>query len=278
MTTVPPMPNQPTYNIDQLARTDLRVSTGPYDPNRLPKFWADPGALESPQATVTYITGYQLDGNNVIQPIRLTLSSAQAAVANIPPVAVAYPPYNPPASTATRAGMVIPAEELSTYIDAVNVAAWFGVAPSEVHEQVFPGFPNIYPAGEMRRTYGFIFNGSFLVVGMLMAAKYVNGVGAPGSWNIIKPGGTDVPGVFWVPGPNGVKDDRTPIAFPLRALTSVEKIIQGPLAQLMVQRTDLQPSPVGPVAPLADSQMLADTHDMLSVLYTLMTGKPFVRG
>lgn len=244
------MGTTPTYPMPisgiMLAGIALVNESPVFDPTQGVKRWADPskGALP-PAGAANYMVFDPASGTEV--PLRIT--NAVAATANIPAI---YPPYKPsPATTPatlTCSGnpalvLPLPAQSLSTVDQANALAAEIGPAIGQQLQVTVwnqPGW-TFNPNGETREQF-MVFAGSVSGnVGNLLAAKYVNGVGGPGTWtlsasNQIVWNAVSVP----QPGPNTPAD----IPFPVRALLPGESFQSGGLPGIweVISSTSFNPS------------------------------------
>lgn len=179
----------------------------PYDPNKLPKFWLDPGGpfLNNKSYLIAGLQG----------PERLLLGLDIACNVNIPPTKHYFPSYVAPESVATRGG----AQLNPIYFSSAEDVEWaMGVfSATDKHIKEILDFPIDYKT-ETRRIYEILVNGLWLNVGQLVASFNSGGIGAPGHWE----------GSQFIPNPNElVIDQRNPVPFPIRLLTSTEKVISG---------------------------------------------------
>jgi hypothetical protein len=203
-----------------LAGITLVTDSATFDPTQAVKRWVDASKSSLPPGDpANYMVFDPVSGTEV--PLKIT--NAVAATANVPSM---YTPYTPtPATTPatlTCSGnsalvLPVPATSLSTLDQANALAAEIGPAIGltllvTIWNQAGWTFN---ANGEMREQF-MVFSGSVSgYVGYLLAAKYANGIGAPGSWSLNAAGqivwnGVPVP----QPGPNTPPD----IPFPVRAL------------------------------------------------------------
>jgi hypothetical protein len=242
----PPQPNRVYYGVGALAlfQTFTRdkylsafgVQAPPYDPTRVVKSWFDSTVDTSNPSNVALYNVVAQDQNGNWGLQQLVMPAQEAATVNLTG-GISYPPYVVAPTQATRGGSGINALYLSLTSDAQQLMTEIGGA-SIIDEGNSPVFPVIYPANEPRRVWDIVFQGEPLNVGLLLAAKYANGVGAPGQWNTSS--GTPV----WVPAPpppTGAGDTRPPRPMPVRSLLPNEKFQTG-LMGVGIIRTDLQES------------------------------------
>ncbi len=241
---VPPQPDQVYYGVQELAlfKTYTRdsylaafgVHAPAYDPSRVLKSWFDSTVDTSDSGNVAVYRVIAQDSSGNWGVRQLVMPAAEAATVNLPG-AVFYPPYVVSPTKATRGGSGINAEYLSLESDAKQILAEIG-GTGLLDEGASAVFPVVYPADEPRRVWDVIFKGQPLNVGLLLAAKYANGVGAPGRWDT---SGSDAVWVSDPPAPTGVTDTRPPRPVPVRDLLPNEKIQVG-LMGVGILRTDLQ--------------------------------------
>jgi hypothetical protein len=203
-----------------LAGITLAQQSATFDPTQAPKDWVDPSkAALPPGDPANYMVFDPGSGTEV----PLKISNAVAATANVPAI---YPPYTPsPATTPatlTCGGnpslvLPVPAQSLSTLGQANALAAEIGPALGlQLQVTVWnqPGW-TFNANGETRQQF-MVFAGAVSGnVGNLLAAKYANGVGAPGSWSLNASNQ-----IVWnaVPVPQPGPSTPPEMPFPVRAL------------------------------------------------------------
>lgn len=174
---------------------------------------------------------------------------------------ITYPSYVVPPTQATRAGSAINALYLSLESDAQEILREIG-GTSILDEGNTAIFPIVYPAEEPRRAWDVVFQGQPLNVGLLLNAKYAQGIGAPGHWD------TTHGDAVWVPdppAPTGLDDTRTPRSMPVRDLLANEKFQAG-LMGVGIVRTDLQQTQAE-----AAGQFTPDDRATLKQIYQIVS-------
>lgn len=132
------------------------------------------------------------EGGQVVKKT-ITMTYRQAAQVNFQGVH-AYPKYIVAATAATKGGQLIPAQYLSTPLEA-NQLAWaidpdgtLGIKDHIIQEGESDGSDNTlfggahYPDDEPRRLCSFAYNGQLFNCGLLIKSMNANGVGTPGRW------------------------------------------------------------------------------------------------
>jgi hypothetical protein len=177
----------------------------------------------------------------------ITMPATEAATVNLYG-ACSYPAYAvaPTGATEILGGAVNPVD-LSMQADAIALATSFGLTAAAVTDG---GAGNVnYPADEQRRVWVIAYKGAGLCAGSLLAEMYVNGVGAPGQWNL---SGT---APVWVPTSVSLPPQNPAWDVPTRPMLANEAIATS-LFGCMVYRKDM-PSvynpAVTPAAPAAGS-------------------------
>jgi len=245
-----------------LAGIALVSESAVFDPAQAVKRWVDPSKAALPPADAANYMVFD-SGSGTEVPLKIT--NAVAATANVPAV---YPPYNPNPSTtpATLTSgnnpaliLPVPAQSLSTLDQANALAAEIGPAIGlqlAVTVWTQPGW-TFNANGETRQQF-IVFAGSVTGnVGDLLAAKYANGVGAPGSWtlsasNQIVWNSVPVP----QPGPNTPPD----IPFPVRALQPGESFQCGGLPGIWEVVSSNSFNPAAPATAGQVGQLQADVN------------------
>lgn len=215
------------------------VQAPDFDASLPPKYWFDSTADTSNPANIALYDQVALSGL-AASIVQMQMPASQAAAVNIPGL-VTYPAYVIAPTDATVNAQPINPDVLSSYQDAVNLAASWGLGSAAV----FDGDPTIgpflvtYPADESRRQWMILFNGTAQNVGVCLEQMYAQGMGHPGSW--VLSGAAPV----WTPSPDppdgitsGVPQPGTEVAVPVRALLENEEMIST-LGGAMVARTDL---------------------------------------
>ena len=266
----PPQPDLAYYGTEALIlfrsftrdtyQAAFGVSAPPYDPSRVIKTWFDSTAdTSNPNNVAIYKTLTQVSPG-VWGLQQMVLPALEAASVNLTG-AITYPPYVAAPTQATRGGSGINGLYLSLSIDALALMAEIG-GTSIVDEGATAVFPIVYPAGELRRAWDIMFKGTPLNVGLLLAAQYAQGVGAPGHWDT---SGSDAVWVPDPPAPTGIDDTRPPRPMPMRDLLPNEVFKTG-LMGVGITRTDLQQA-----ANQASGEFTADDRATLQQIYQLLT-------
>jgi hypothetical protein len=264
-----PQPNQAYYGVEALTlfrsftrdiyQAAFGVEAPPYDPSRVIKTWFDSTAdVSSPNNVAVYKTLAQISPG-VWNLQQMVIPALEAASVNLPG-AVTFPPYVPAPTKATRGGSGINGLYLSLLTEAQSLMAEIG-GTALADEGATSVFPVVYPADELRRTWDIVFKGAALNVGLLLAAKYAKGFGAPGHWNT---SGSDA---VWVPDPpaaTGEDDARPPRPMPMRDLLPNEMFKTG-LMGVGIVRTDLQQA-----INQANGEFTADDRATLQQIYQLL--------
>lgn len=245
----PAQPDQAIYGFSALQTVPVftrasylaafGVQAPDFDAAKPPKYWFDSSVDTSNAANVAIYDQVQLSGLSA-EIVQMQLPAAEAACVNIPGL-LTYPPYVIVPTDATISGQPINPDVLSSYQDAVNLAASWGLGSSAV----FDGDPTIgpflvnYPADETRRQWMILFKGVAENVGICLAAMYAQGIGHPGSWDL------DGADPAWIPVPDppdgissGVPQPGTDVPIPVRPLLPNEQII-ATLGGAMIARTDM---------------------------------------
>ncbi len=218
------MGTTPTYPMSingiMLGGITRVTESATFDPTQAVKGWVDTskGSL-TPGDPANYMVFDPVSGTEV--PLKIT--NAVAASANVPAICAPYTPT--PATTPATLTCIgnpalilpVPPTSLSTLDQANALAAEIGPAIGLTLQVTIwnqAGW-TFNAKGETREQF-MVFSGSVSsYVGYLLAAKYANGIGAPGTWSLNAAGqivwnGVPVP----QPGPNTPPD----IPFPVRAL------------------------------------------------------------
>ncbi len=140
-----------------------------YNPALPPKSWVGSGAFKI----------FDYDKGAIVD---ITVPGSQDGV-NIPGVK-SYPAYIVAPTKASAGGSIINPIYMSMQSDAQTLMTELNGINLQQEDQ--PGFPTTYPADELRRDWYFILNGQSVNVGALLLMKNVNGVGAPGRWDLTK--------------------------------------------------------------------------------------------
>jgi hypothetical protein len=221
------------------------------------KSWFDSTVDTSDPGNVAVYKIFAQDSSGNWGVRQMVLPAAEAASVNLPG-AITYPPYAIAPTKATRGGSGINAEYLSLDSEANQLMAEIG-GSNLLDEGNSAVFPVIYPADEPRRVWDIVFKGQPLNVGLLLAAKYAKGVGAPGHWDT---SGSDAVWVPDPPAPTGANDNRPPRPLPVRDLLPNEKIQIG-LMGVGILRTDLQRD--------ASGAFTADDRATLQQIYQIVS-------
>jgi hypothetical protein len=203
-----------------LAGITMVTESATFDPTQAVKRWVDASKSGLPPGDpANYMVFDSVNGTEV--PLKIT--NAVAATANVPAI---YAPYTPtPATTPATLTCIgnpalilpVPPTSLSTLDQANALAAEIGPAIGlTLQVTIWNQAGWTFNANGETREQFMVFAGNVSsYVGYLLAAKYANGIGAPGSWSLNAAGqivwnGVPVP----QPGPNTPPD----IPFPVRAL------------------------------------------------------------
>jgi hypothetical protein len=174
----------------EFNRISYKAATGTdapeYDSTRDVKLWLDTAAGKGKPAKYKTWTF-------TAQPeyIKLSIPAWYAKTVNLPPDPVSYPVWNPPPSDAVvmSGGVAVSpidpfylatqdqADQLYKELGAVGgVQLWTpDPGPGDIHVQY---------GEDPRREFQFLFKSQMLTVGLLLKQMYVNGVGAPGAWDL----------------------------------------------------------------------------------------------
>lgn len=243
----PEQPNEPFYPISKLylfPRYDRRSwekahgrQAPPYDPNRRPKYWADPEAAQRSDANGQVEYDYFDFGAREFR--KLSLSVNEAETPNLPGRYV-YPKYEPaptPAVVMNPGGSTSPINPvmLASRDEAEALAAELD-ADAVLEQDQFAGAFRIDWSGETRRIFMLRIGGQLYNAGLLLARKNRHGVGAPGEWTR---GSSGQP--IWIPKPQETgEDDRRPeVPMPIRPLLENEQLYLGNPFKVIVYRTDM---------------------------------------
>ena len=245
----PAQPDQAIYGLSALQTVPtftrasylaaFGVQAPDFDAAEPPKYWFDSRADTSNPANLAIYEQVELSGLSA-QIEQMQLPAAQAASVNIPGLLV-YPPYVIAPTAATISGQPISPDVLSSYQDAVNLAASWGLGSSAV----FDGDPTVgpffvlYPSSETRRQWMILFNGVSENAGICLAEMYAQGIGYPGNWDLTGAEPVWTPALAPADGiTSGVPQPGTEVPVPVRALLPNEEII-ATLGGAMVARTDM---------------------------------------
>lgn len=237
----PVQPNQANYPVSALSlfqdytRDGYLVAFGvqapAWSPARAAKYWFDSTVDSASSAPVSYSV---FDAASATFQT-LTLSASEAATVNLPG-AVSYAPDVIAPTAANRSGAPVTPQWLSLQADAAQLMTQLG-GSGLMDVGAIGTNPVVYPASEPRRMWTFTLNGTPLNVGMLLVSQNLEGIGAPGHWDLSKPGNP-----IWVstPAPTGLDDTRAAIAMPVRSLLANEKLMPSPLGlgSATIVRTD----------------------------------------
>ena len=246
---VPPQPSVAVYGPDDLQLfvsytratylTAFGVDAPTYNPTPDPaknftarsKSWWDSGAASKADAfgNVTYSALAAMQPNPatpVYESLVMTLAEAMAV--NIPGIH-SYPPYVIQPTQTTSGGSVINPVYLSTSDQANAIMA--AVSGTSLSMESYS-----YPTNEPRRVYNFLFKGQLVNVGQCVQLMNAEGVGAPGTWNLMgafPAWVTAVPSVLPMPNPSW--------DIPQRPLLPNEIIVPAQLPpNWNIARTDMQ--------------------------------------
>jgi len=249
---LPPLPSSATYGPEQLQiftrfnRGTYMAKFGqqapPWDKSKPIKRWFHTGAA----STENYL--YFNDSAKQLQV--MTMSAEEAASINLPG-SYDYPAYviAPTPATIISMGSRYPvrADVLSAEEDARGLAdilqRFLGPVPAiQVRESdSFTGVNLAVDWGaETRRAWTVVIGSQAYSVGLLLRTRNLNGVGAPGVWNV-KVGLAPT----WAPaspGETGEQDIRPEVPIPCRALQQNESIRPHPLGPVYIYRNDM-PNP-----------------------------------
>lgn len=245
----PAQPDQAIYGLSALetvpgfTRESYLATFGVQAPNfdagKPPKYWFDSTADTSAAGNVAVYLQAALSGLSA-RIIQMQMPASAASAVNIPG-RITYPAYVIAPTSAAINGQPINADVLSSYQDAVNLAASWALGGSAVFDgdPVIGPFAIVYPASEPRRQWMILFQGVAQNVGVCIAAMYGEGIGHPGAWDL---SGAEP---LWKPAPDppdgittGVPQAGSEVPVPVRALLPNEQIITT-LGGAMVARTDM---------------------------------------
>jgi hypothetical protein len=269
--------NKAHYSVDTLRlfdrydRTSWEQTFGeqapPWDSTRLTKNWIDPEADElNPR---TYIT-YDVFNSTARKFEKLRINAREAATPNLKGKNV-YPDYK---IDSTQAVVMDPrAGELPVDIRLLSYRMQAEELAKELSATIIIGTPSpLYETqwrGEIRRKWLLRLDKGLHNVGLLLNHKYINGVGAPGTWKIQQTGERT-----WIPErpPTG-ENVRGEVPIPCRLLAENEALYLDHPMKVSVYRTDIsgpfnQPSVEDSIASLmvdvaTMKQMLSEMHSFL---------------
>jgi len=224
-----------------------------WDKTRRIQRWFDSSAGTLPPKEPYYVYHYVRGANGLPVLSHTVITNAEAAVPNLPGVfrwpkhvtapSGAWQPVLDENGIATGEKRYLLPDALSHHGDALALRTelqrveGIGEIP-EPYESVLGGpFAVRFDDTERRRFWNFIIRGESMSVGLLLRARYVHGVGAPGRWDLISDHY-----LRWIPDvptDAGEQDLRPEIPIPQRALYLNERFIIGtPFSGPMVERTD----------------------------------------
>lgn len=259
----------PSY--DRAAYLAAKGAQAPtYDSTKPTKLWSDPAQNAADNVTqVSY--GYY----NGAARTMVTMSASEAATPNIPGVRT-YPAYSVAPTDAAEVSTTVPGQTpapinpatLSLQADALSLAIELGLPGSVLSDGSVnnQAVETVYPADEPRRQWVILFKGGQCYAGTLLAEKYAQGIGAPGSWNLAGPA------PVWIssqPASDPPLNSGT-LAPPQRALLPNEEIIATALNTYGVERTDLMPAPAAAAGGSALSADQAAALALIPGIYTLL--------
>jgi hypothetical protein len=218
-------------------RISYKAATGTdapaYDPNRDIKLWLDTAA--KPGKPAKYATWTQTESPEFQH---FSIPGWYAKTVNLPPVQQVYPPWDPPPSDAVvmSGGVAVSPIDpfyLATQTEADDLYAELGgvggvrlwtpdPGPGDIHVQY---------GADPRREFQFYWSAArqLVIVGLLLKQMYVNGVGAPGAWNLT---GAEP---RWIPAPPPVLPPIYKVTpMPMRPLFPFEMWDVPPIGQPMV--------------------------------------------
>ena len=247
--TNPAQPDQAIYGLSALQTVPsftresyldaFGVQAPNFDAAKPPKYWFDSTADSSAAGNIAVYEQAVLSGLSA-QIAQMRMPAAQAASVNIPGL-IAYPAYIIVPTSAAINGQPINADVLSSYQDAVNLAASWALGSSAVFDGGLAAgpFAILYPAMESRRQWMILFKGAAQNAGVCLAAMYARGIGHPGDWDL---SGTEP---VWGSAPDpadgitsGIPQPGSQVPVPVRALLPNEQIITT-LGGAMIARTDM---------------------------------------
>ena len=271
---IPPEPSGTVYPASDLdlfhefgSRGEYQTVTGaqapPWDPTRPMQGWRDDSATADP---TSYSVAVKLNGKSQGQTITVPLSQAKSV--NLPGQfewpAYSYSPGSVTILENSLNGQIhIPISQVGAVLcmeaDANAIAAEISSALS-IGASVITDTSYVYEYGsDPRQAWKVVFsNGLVTMAGVLIAAKAVQGVGAPGYWSIgqnesVLWNPTQDPGIAALSDPGTVAGKRP---CPIRALYPDESF-GGQLADTpftigtpMITRAGTTPAP-GPANPFA---------------------------
>lgn len=185
-----PQPNTKTYSINELQNfktytresfeKEFGVQAPVFNPNRPAKTWFDKTVTT---ARVEYV-GLDYAGSTPVYK-KFSLSKEEAETVNLPG-AYRFPTWNPAATECVVTGWWPGSKDnplspsyLSTRAEAEELNIEIG------GQGVFPTTSMVRcPASETRSWWEIEHKGNRLVAGLLLATKYRDGVGHPGSWDL----------------------------------------------------------------------------------------------
>ena len=245
----PAQPDQAIYGLSALETVPsftresylaaFGVQAPSFDAAMPPKYWFDSTVDASMPGNVAVYEQAALSGLSA-QIAQMRMPASQAAAVNIPGL-IAYPTYVIAPTSAAINGQPVNADILSSYQDAVNLAASWALGSSAVFDgdPAMGPFAIVYPATESRRQWMILVKGIAQNAGICLAAMYAQGIGHPGDWDL------NGPEPLWKPAPDaadgitsGVPLPGSQVPVPVRALLANEQIIST-LGGAMVARTDM---------------------------------------
>jgi len=208
---------------------------GPYDPNRDIKLWEDDNAPKGHAAA--YSTWTQ---NEAPAYVHFSLPGWIARSVNLPPDLTHYQPWNPlPSDAVVMSGGVavspINPDYLATETEADDLyAALGGIGGVQLWTpDPGPGDIHVQYGEDPRREFQFYWGAAkqVVIVGLLLKQMYINGVGAPGEWNIT---GAEP---RWIPAPPPVLPPTYKVVpMPMRNLYPFEQWDILPVGAPMISR------------------------------------------
>ena len=203
-----------------------------YDPTRDIKLWL---ATDAHQGLNRYHTWTETEAPEYVH---FNLPAWIARSVNFPPQAHVYPPWNPPPSDAVLVSGGVPVSPinpryLSNESEADLLYSQLGGTGGVQLWTPDPGPGNIHVqyGTDPRREFQFNWQGQLLNVGFLLAEKYANGVGAPGTWDL------SGPEPRWIPAPPPVLPPTYKVVpMPMRELFAFEQWDVPPVGPPMISR------------------------------------------
>lgn len=234
-------PSTKTYGVAELQlfttfdrdtyKTKFGVQAPAYDAARQPKTWFDATALVGRRADA--LVEYNIFQNNAFTT--LSMKASEAASVNLTG-RYEYAVYTPAATVATASGAAVNPRVLISEADARAlveelVTAGASVKLLEQDDSIATDWGT-----ETRRHFSITFSdGLCCDAALLLAEKYIAGVGAPGHWVII----TGAEPVWVVESQDDGSKAGAAVPVPVRQLLSNEKLVIGWAGLAYIERTDI---------------------------------------